>query len=1138
MKNVVDIYPLSPMQQGMLFHSLQDEDTGMYVEQLGFRVEGDLNLDAFRRAWERIVDRHPIFRTAFVWEGLDQPAQVERREVSLPFTWRDWRALPPDEQRDRFEQQVRQKRSEGFALASPPLMDIFVGQTHDQQYEVLWSHHHIMTDAWCLGPILKEVFAFYEAFAEGREITLPLPPPYRNYIEWLQEQDEAEARDFWTKSLRGFTEPTTPGRGVDGVGGRAHTSEDADDEDLDIQQVVELSESQTQALKDVAKAHGLTLNTLTQGAWALLHAAYCGTQDIVFGIVDAGRPATLDGSDAMMGLFVNSIPIRTTINPQTRLSTWLKQLQAQVAEARQYVYHPLYQIQQWSDISNGRPLFESLLTFQNVPRDAALAQRPADLDLHVEVTRSFEHTNYPLRLLAEPGDTLRLTLSFRPDAYDRKRTEKVARHLETILHAIGTDAEQKILAVSPLQEAERKRQVEEWGRGGDHPRPDEIIPGQFDAQARQTPDRIAIVGAGNQHLTYAAFDRRAAEIAESIRPACAPRPSANGGRVVREVTVGLLMNRSVDLVAATLAVWRVGAAYVPIDVDYPDERVRFMVEDAGATVLCVDAANAGRLASSKADVGTLLEIEARTRPFDAKTLRNDASSAVLNADQVACIIYTSGSTGTPKGVAMTHDNLRQFVAWHCRNFNFDHQDRTWHVAGLSFDAAQWDRWPALTTGAPLYIAPEPVRYDPSGLKEWIERCGMTAGFLPTPLAERVLREPWTASTPVRLIYVGGAALGPIPQDLPFEFDNAYGTTEMTIISTSIRVETAETPTIGRPIDRLYARVFDENMRLLPQGVPGELYMGGPQVTRGYHGRPRRTAVSYVPDPYAESPGARLYRTGDRVRWTEQGTLDFLGRVDRQVQIRGMRVELSEIESQMNALPFVSQAAVVFETSGHRGEGRQNLIGYAVPSPESVVQGGDFAEELRARLQQRIPKHMVPAHVEELEAFPLTHNGKIDYDALPNPQPGAATTTEPQTSTEAVIAGIWESVLDVEEVGRDDNFFDLGGHSLLVVTVLGKLKEHYGDVLAVTDLFQYPTVRDLARVLDHSSQNASKPTAAEEDAESETSGTNGKARNGDGSSQDSMSGAPSNSPSDDVEETTSADSKDPGRARLLHRRSRR
>jgi amino acid adenylation domain-containing protein/non-ribosomal peptide synthase protein (TIGR01720 family) len=1039
-----DVYPVSPMQEGMLFHALYAPERGSYVWQLSCRIVGPLDLPVFRRAWERVLARHDILRTAFVWEDLETPLQVVSREPLLPLEVRDWSGATPAGQRALLEEYLDHDQRRGFDLRQSPLIRLLLAREAADRHRLVWSTQMLLLDGWSMAAVIGDVFLSYDAFLRGEDPQPPLPRRYRDYIEWLLRQDRSAAEPIWRRELAGFP-AATPLPGDLGVHGRSgHAGAGSQEQRRTL-----VSAGDTSALQSYARRNGLTLNTLVQGAWSLLLGRANGETDIVFGATVSGRPPELTGIESMVGLFINTLPVRARIEPEANLADWLRDLQERHTEVRQYEHTPLRDIQGWSDVPRGQQLFDSVVVFESYPVDTSLRERRGTLG--TDEVRLLETTNYPLVLAVVPGRQLSLQLTWDTSRFQSATVARLLERLAAVL--AGLPAGGRLRDVPAVPAAERHQVLYEWSRGGDLPGIRPVVE-RFAEQAARTPDAPALVFAG-RWVTYGELDAQAGRVARRLA-ALGVGPGA---------AVGLCTERSPEMIAGLLGIWRAGGAYLPLDPSYPDARLAFLLQDSlgggergAAAVVLTPAALVNRL-STLAPGGCHFAVleEALAGP--------DGGGALPRAglDDPAYLIYTSGTTGAPKAVVVEHRNLASTLAA-ASAFDFTAADRMPCLAPFSFDIFLFELLGPLLAGGTSHLFALQPALDLAGL---VESLGEATLLHAVPALMRQVAEAARDRGPypgLRAVFVGGDAVpADLLAELPALFPRArvhvlYGPTEATIICCSQTVDpgVAAGPgatLLGRPLPNAEIALLDRWGDPAPIGAPGELCIGGGSVARGYLSRPELDAERFF-----VRDGRRFYRSGDLARWSPAGRLEFLGRIDHQVKVRGFRIELGEIEAALAAQPGVREAVA---TVREDGAGNRRLVAYAVPEAGRALDPA----ELRRALAERLPDYMVPAFVVPLEVLPLTAHGKVDHRALPEPVAAAPEAGEgalPRTRVESLLAGIWAEVLRLPRVGIHDNFFALGGDSILSIQVTTRA-QRLGIAISPGLVFQHPTIAELAAV---------------------------------------------------------------------------
>ena len=1059
-RRIEDIYSLSPLQKGLLFHSVFDPDVAEYVEQMTCRLDGELDLAAFEGAWQRVVERHAVLRTGFAWREVAEPVQIVEERASLPVARRE----APDD----IEALLAAERRELGDPSRPPLMRLLLIRLSDRCHRLIWTHHHILLDGWSMPLLMREVLAFYEAFRQGNDPIVERPRPYREYIEWLQGgQDRESAETLWRTALAGFTAATPlaidrPARGLAGARSQA-TAERS------------LSAALTQDLVALARRLQVTLNTLVQGTWGALLSRYSGESDVVFGAVTAGRPADLVGADSMLGLFINTIPVRVRFEDGVPWATWLSRLQAEQIEVRRHEHAALSDIQGWSGIPRGERLFESLIAFENYPVDQALRTWEGSIEIREVVYR--EGTNYPLALVVSPGEALRLRAVYDPDRLDSASVARLLGHWQALLAALAARPADVPAAAPLLTEIERHQIVREWNDSAVVSRPEaQLLQELFEARVDRAPDAPAVLF-GERTWSYAEIEVWANRWACHLR----------GLGVGPGSLVAVYLDRGWWMIPAVLAVLKAGGAYVPLDGNYPPQRVAWILSALKIRWLVSQGAWLAQLAGPLAELPRLKHVlclddePAGAAAFGGKSIQRAVElppaprrlpPVAISPDDTAYIIFTSGSTGTPKGVVVQHRPVLNLIDWVNRTFQVGPSDRLLFITSLCFDLSVYDIFGVLAAGGSLRVASADDVRDPQRLVGYLLEDAITfwdsAPAALQQLTALLPTEP-VAEGRLRLVFLSGDWIPvPLPDRVRAGFPGARvvalgGATEATIWSNFQRIRDVDpgwsSIPYGRPIQDARYHILDAGLEPCPIGVAGDLYIGGRCLSRGYAEERGLTASRFVPDPFADAPGSYLYQTGDRARHWADGTMEFLGRRDQQVKVRGFRIELGEVEVALGQHPEVRDAAVLVreDAPGHR-----RLVAYVVGQGEAAP----GTATLREWLTRRLPDYMVPTAFVSVDELPVTPNGKLDRKALAalGMEPGApqesGAPAPPRTRAEGALARIWAEVLRRERVGIHDNFFTLGGDSILSLQIISRAHQE-GFHLTPRQLFERPTVAELA-----------------------------------------------------------------------------
>ncbi|MFD6341692.1 amino acid adenylation domain-containing protein [Streptomyces sp. NPDC060131] len=1163
-RDVEDVYPLTPLQAGMLFHTLAEPDEAAYLEQFACVLDGVTDPDALARAWQRVVDRSDALRISVAWQEVERPVQVVRRHVRLPVRVVDWTGCPEAERAARVAGVLAEEREHGLDLGTAPLTRVLLARLPGGRTQVVWTFHHLLLDGWSSAALLSDVIAEYASLTHTPDSPLAAAPrgPFHDYLAWLADRDHAEGRAYWRGRLTGFTEPVA--LPYDRPAAWAHRGRST------ARVEVPLSPASASRAAGFARRHRITLNALVQGAWSLLLAHHGGTRDVVFGATVSGRPAELPGAEEILGLFINTLPVRVDVDPDRPLVPWLRDIQERASEARQHEYVALRDVE--TELPPGASLFESLVVFENYPVDGEAAARHG---IALRDVDAIEATNYPLTLIAGAGagagagsgsgsssgsgsagadgggnDGLSMTLAYDPGLFDAPTADRLATHLARMVEelSLGTEADAEAadaeLSTGPAADAHpatvrvlsdiaplsayESRRAARWGTGTAAARP-EPLGEWFARRATEHPDAPA-VACGGEELSYRELDRRANRLARLLR--------ARGLR--GEAPVAVLLPKSAEWVVAVLAVVRAGGVYVPVDPAWPTDRLRYVLEDCGAGILLTDRQYARRL---PAGVGAAVLVAVDDPTVAGELARHSVlpPRVAVPVTAAAYVIYTSGSTGRPKGVVVPHTGLTSLAASLADGCAADGSTRVLQLASPGFDASVLELLLAFGGGGTLVLPSVDGPLAGEELAGVLEEGRVTHALVPPTVLGSI---PRGRAPELRTLLAGGEACGP---DLVERWAdggrtmvNAYGPTETTVVATmSAALAPGGTPPIGGPVSGASVSVLDGRLRPVPVGVPGEMYVAGAVVARGYLGRPGLTASRFVADP---SGGGRLYRTGDLARWRPDGQLEYVGRADDQVKVRGLRIELGEIEAVLARHEAVARVAV---TVREDRPGVKRIVAYVVPEPGSAYGVPDqrteaapepqptvvrelreslptatpeplpaaapeppptaapeplptaasaslptaapetspnalSAEALRAFAGASLPEYMLPTAFVTLPELPVNASGKIDRAALPAPDPAAdrAAHTPPRTETERALCRIWADVLGIDHVGVHDSFFELGGDSILSIQVVSRARRA-GLELYSRDVFVGQTVAGLAAEMDAARGSATSAPAGEE-----------------------------------------------------------
>jgi len=1025
LENVADVYVLTPMQEGMLFHTISEPGTDVFINQISIAIDGDLNVERFMRCWDRLIHRHDALRTAFVWDGLDEPVQVVRQAVELDWVIHD--VADAADMGSALQSIVSGQRHQ-FDLASAPLTRMALVRLGPAAWRWVWTFHHIILDGWSAQILIDELRALYAADTANTE-TLELAVPFRygEYIDWNLRREKSDDERFWTEYLAGFSAPLRlevpglpPGPGESGYETRHY----------------KLDSQTTSALTALSVSERVTLNALVSGAWALTLSRWARDRDIVFGVTTSGRPTELDGIESAVGLFINTVPLRLDVQPKIDVRSWLRQVHQAQLQIREREHVPLSSIQRWSDIGSGEALFESLFVFENYPPAA-----PGQSDrLALGEMDFIERSNYPLAVLAVPGDELTLIFVFDASVVSPEAIESLSSQLETVLRRFASSPECLLGDISVVDDAENRRLIS-LGSGEQLEQSDACIHHIIERFADTIPEQQAVIFE-DRSMTYAELLTEARQLAGRLQEA----------GVAPNQLVGLYLNRSIEMIVAILGVLEAGGAYVPLDPEYPTEHVQGLLLDGKIEVVVATSS----LPLAAPDGVTSITIDDPPESIPAH------SRPAVGPDDLAYVIHTSGSRGKPKGVMVSHRNL--VASTLARGHHYGRPVSTFLLlSSFAFDSSLVAIFWTLCTGGTIVLPAQRLEQDLKRLLSLLAEHQVTHVLALPALYELMLDEASDdALESLDVAIVAGETCPPHLvashwKKLPnTELHNEYGPTEATVWSTAYRARPKEplgSVPIGRPIAGAEVMILDEAGKRTPRGFAGELWIGGSGVAKGYLGRPDLTEEHFK--TLAVDSGKRFYRTGDLAAFDQGDQIVFLGRADTQLKIRGHRLEATAVESEIRSLPEVRDVAVTAHPS--RGRGGNRLVAYAVPS-----RALEDLSRIREHLKRSLPDFMVPELLVPVDELPRLPNGKTDFSGLPDPLANHHRDTDPappRNEDEAALAAIWAELLGREGIGVHDDYFAIGGDSIISIQMISRARRA-GLHLEPSDLTANPTIAGL------------------------------------------------------------------------------
>ncbi|PFJ06741.1 non-ribosomal peptide synthetase, partial [Bacillus cereus] len=1028
--------PLSYAQQRLWFIDQFTPNSALYNMPMVCRLTGSWLPEALETGWNQLIKRHESLRTVF-HEVNGHPVQQIKPYTFQSIPKIDVTMLSPEDREEEVKRLIQQETEMPFDLGEGPLIRASMLQVGEEEWILLCTLHHIISDGWSMGVLLEEWMAFYEKATDGKVAELePLPVQYADFAQWqkgwLKEEVLDQQLQYWREELSGELPVLQlpmdrPRPAIQSHHGATYT--------------LVLPSALHDKLNEFSRQEGATLFMTLLAAYQSFLSRYTGQEDILVGSPIANR--NYREIEGLIGFFVNTLVYRANLSGRPTFQDVLSQVRQKALKAYEYQdipFEKIVEVVQPERSTSHSPIFQTMFILQNMKQEfPVLSGRSIEMIESPSPIAKFDLSV----MVAETEDGLLFTFEYNKDLFNATTIERMAGHFEKWLHEVSHHPQNPLHSLSMLSESERTLLLETWNDTVMEMSPQGLICDRFEEQVAKRPDAIAVVDQ-TKEWTYGELDAQANQLANVLqRKGVAP-----------ESVVGVYLPRSAELMASLLGILKAGGAYVVLDPLYPKSRLEYMIEDAGIQI--VVTAEGQEVLSEQVEMVKLEELTAESIM---------APTRQINPENLAYIVYTSGSTGKPKGVMVEYRSLMNMVSWHQEVYRITEEDRATQIAGIAFDSAVQEIWPYLTAGAALYLSTEELRINPEALRDWLIDSRITVSFAPTPILERLLQLSWPEKTDLRFIITGGDQLTQYPsKHIPFAVINQYGPSENTVVTTDCYVPvgvTTGTPSIGRPIANSEVYVLDSHLQLVPIGVIGDLYIGGKSLARGYANRPDLTKEKFISHPFKS--GKRLYYTGDKASYLSDGTLQFHGRIDDQVKIRGFRIELGEIEAVLQAHSSVKEAVVLVREDD---PGDKRLVAYVV--------GEGSVKEWREHLQAHLPNYMVPTNFIEMELLPLTPNGKLDLKALPIPSElSTENTVCPRTPLEELIASVWSQVLGIENIGVQDSFFELGGHSLLATQVVSRLQEVFQIKLPVRELFEYSTVEALAKRIDQLRKGSKK-----------------------------------------------------------------
>ncbi|MCP4152070.1 MAG: amino acid adenylation domain-containing protein, partial [bacterium] len=1033
-KNVRDIVALSPMQEGILFHYLNNPESSQYFEQLSLTLSGDIDPAVLEKTWNHVAATNEMLRTLFRWEKMETPVQIVLKHHPVPLKQLDFSSFDQQRKQQLLEEIKTKDKAQKFNLRNVPFR-VTLCKLEEKRYEMIISNHHILYDGWSNGIILKEFQQAYEKIYEGKIPAKVQKNTFKEFIKWYHVQDKKEQHDFWQKYLKEFeTKPALPtdkkkeGE-ISSVGKHNYT----------------FSLEWTKRMSEFANQQGITLATLLYSVWGILLKRYNDMEIVVFGTTVSGRGAKIKDIENMVGLFINTLPLRIKTSAEEKTTSLLHNVDKALTERDRYENTPLVDIKASSQLDEKYNLFDSIMIIENYPLDKALSKEQKRL--RVEAYSMVEMTNYDLAVEVNVFDQLGVNFVYNKDLFYPETVERMSTHFVNILQSVVEKTGIKIKDIRMLSPEERHNIMVTFTHNPlDYPK-EKTIQEFLEERVKQIPENVAVAFEGKR-ITFNELNRRANSLARKLR--------AKG--VGPDRMVGLMMERSIELIVAMIAILKAGGAYLPLVPDLPETKLSFMLQDSETQILLTQPYLKEQAEAMEFNGEVVTVIDQKPLPGEDTDLE-----PINKPEHLAYIIYTSGTTGTPKGVMVEHRNVMNYIAGMTGCLDFSPGRTMLGITTISFDIHVTETLLALCYGVKIIMAPEEAQRNPELMSEIIFKNDIHI-LQTTPSRVNILLSEISSMLSLKkvdIIMLGGeefpeTLMKELRRKTDADLYNMYGPTDTTVWSTGMHLEDPKRISIGGAIANTLIYILDRNFNPQPIGIPGELCIAGDGVTRGYLKRPELTAENFIPDPFV--PGGRMYKTGDLAKWMANGEIQFIGRVDFQVKIRGFRIELGEIQTVLLAHKDITEAVVVDLEDDQQ---QKYLAAYVVAKKEIVP------AEVRQFAAEKLAEYMLPSHIIQMDKFPLSTSGKINRKALPAPHTAAPATVQyeaPRNEIEEKLAKIWQELFAKEKIGINENFFDLGGHSIKAISLVARVSREFDVQLPVTEIFKTSHIKGLAKYI--------------------------------------------------------------------------